>query len=32
MEVVSFDTGRVTWLFPTEEFVPLGGADGISII
>jgi hypothetical protein len=32
MEVVSFDTGRVTWLFPTEEFVPLGGADGLSII
>jgi hypothetical protein len=32
MEVVSYDTGRVTWLFPTEEFVPLGGADGILII
>ena len=32
MEVVSFDSGRVTWLFPTEEFVPLGGADGITII
>jgi hypothetical protein len=32
MEVVSFDTGRATWLFPTEEFVPLGGADGITII
>lgn len=32
MEVISFDTGRATWLFPTEEFVPLGGADGMSII
>jgi hypothetical protein len=32
MEVVSFDTGRVTWLFPTEEFVPLGGTDGILVI
>jgi hypothetical protein len=32
MEVISFDTGRVTWLFPTEEFVPLGGADGMLII
>lgn len=32
MEIVSFDTGRVTWLFPTEEFVPLAGADGMSII
>lgn len=31
MEIVSFDSGRVTWLFPTEEFVPLGGADGMSI-
>lgn len=32
MEIVSFDTGRVTWLFPTEEFIPLGGADGMFII
>lgn len=32
MEVVSFDTGRATWLFPTEEFVPLGGADAMAII
>lgn len=32
MEIVSLDTGRVTWLFPTEEFVPLGGADGVAII
>jgi hypothetical protein len=32
MQVVSIDSGRVTWLFPTEEFVPLGGTDGLGII
>jgi hypothetical protein len=32
MEVVSIETGRATWLFPTEEFVPLGGIDGTVII
>jgi hypothetical protein len=32
MEVVSIDSGRSTWLFPTEEFVPLGGGDGSAII
>src|SRR5260370_34046936 len=32
MEVVSIDTGCARWLFPTEEFVPLGGADGTAII
>ena len=32
MEVVSFDTGRATWLFPTEEFAPLAGADGMAVI
>lgn len=32
MEIVSFETGRVTWLFPTEEFIPLGGTDGMRII
>jgi|SRR5450755_2477590 hypothetical protein len=32
MEIVSIDTGRATWLFPTEEFVPLGGTDGMAII
>lgn len=32
MIVISIDTGRATWLFPTEEFVPLGGTDAIAII
>jgi hypothetical protein len=32
MEVVSFDIGRATWLFPTEEFLPLGGTDAIAIV
>jgi len=32
MEVVSIDSGRTTWLFPTEEIVPLGGTDGTAII
>lgn len=32
MDIISIDTGRTTWLFPTEEFVPLGGTDGLSII
>ncbi|WP_342714094.1 hypothetical protein [Bradyrhizobium sp. B039] len=32
MEVVSIETGRTTWLFPTEEILPLGGTDPIAII
>jgi hypothetical protein len=32
MEIVSIESGRATWLFPTEEFVPLGGTDGVAII
>lgn len=26
MKIISYETGRVTWLFPIEEFSPLGGA------
>jgi len=25
MDIISLETGRVTWLFPTEEILPLGG-------
>lgn len=32
MRIISYDTGRVTWLFPTEEFGPLGSGDGRTII
>jgi hypothetical protein len=32
MELISLDTGRSTWLFPTEEFLPLAGPDGMSLI
>jgi hypothetical protein len=32
MEIVSLESGRTTWLFPTEEILPLGGADGPQII
>jgi hypothetical protein len=32
VKVISYDTGRVTWLFPTEEFLPLGSGDGRAII
>jgi hypothetical protein len=28
MNVVSLENGRTTWLFPVEEILPLGGADG----
>lgn len=28
MKIVSLESGRTTWLFPTEEILPLGGADG----
>lgn len=28
MNLVSLETGRTTWLFPVEEILPLGGADG----
>jgi hypothetical protein len=32
MEIVSIESGRVTWLFPTEEIVPLGGLDVMAVI
>jgi hypothetical protein len=32
MNIVSLETGRTTWLFPVEEIIPLGGADGPKII
>ncbi|WP_316169059.1 MULTISPECIES: hypothetical protein [unclassified Bradyrhizobium] len=32
MELISLDTGRSTWLFPTEEFLPLEVPDGMSLI
>jgi hypothetical protein len=32
MKLISIDMGRATWLFPTEEFLPLGGSDGEAII
>jgi hypothetical protein len=32
MEIVSIETGRATWLFPTEEIVPLGGLDVMTVI
>jgi hypothetical protein len=32
MEIVSLESGRVTWLFPVEEIIPLGGADGPNIV
>jgi hypothetical protein len=28
MNIVSFESGRSTWLFPVEEILPLGGSDG----
>lgn len=31
MNVVSFESGRSTWLFPVEEILPLGGADGQAV-
>jgi hypothetical protein len=32
MNLVSLESGRTTWLFPVEEIIPLGGADGPKII
>jgi len=32
MNIVSLESGRTTWLFPVEEILPLGGADGPTII
>lgn len=32
MKLIAFDSSRVTWLFPTEEFGPLGSGDGRTII
>jgi hypothetical protein len=32
MEIVSLESGRTTWLFPVEEILPLGGADGPNIV
>ena len=32
MNIVSLESGRTTWLFPVEEILPLGGADGPKII
>jgi hypothetical protein len=32
MNLVSLENGRTTWLFPVEEIIPLGGADGPKII
>jgi hypothetical protein len=32
MNMVALESGRTTWLFPVEEIIPLGGADGPKII
>jgi hypothetical protein len=32
MNLISLESGRTTWLFPVEEIIPLGGADGPKII
>jgi hypothetical protein len=32
LKVVKFESARVTWLFPLEEFVPVAGANNSSII
>src|ERR1700756_3928637 len=32
MKIISFETARVTWLFPLEEFGPPAGADSPSIL
>lgn len=32
MKIVKFESGRVTWLFPLEEFVPAAGASNPSVI
>jgi hypothetical protein len=32
MKLISIESARTTWLFPVEEFKPLGGTDGKKII
>jgi hypothetical protein len=32
MNIVSYESGRSTWLFPVEEILPLGGSDGQAIV
>jgi hypothetical protein len=32
MKIISIDSGRTTWLFPAEEFMPIPGGDGKAII
>jgi hypothetical protein len=32
MKVVSFDSARVTWLFPLEEFTPAAGLDATAVL
>ena len=32
MKIVKFESARVTWLFPLEEFVPVAGANNPSVI
>jgi hypothetical protein len=32
MNIVSYENGRSTWLFPVEEILPLGGSDGQAIV
>jgi hypothetical protein len=32
LNIVSFDSARVTWLFPLEEFAPAAGSDGRSVL
>jgi hypothetical protein len=32
MKIVSFDSARVTWLFPLEEFLPAAGLNSVSVI
>jgi hypothetical protein len=31
MNIISLESGKSTWLFPVEEILPLGGADGQNI-
>jgi hypothetical protein len=32
MKIVTFDSARVTWLFPLEEFAPSSGANPPAIL
>jgi hypothetical protein len=32
LKIVSYDSARVTWLFPLEEFAPASGSNSISIV